>query len=408
MKRYISLILIIAFAGSSFLFAQREAGAKEYPVSVVETNKTPGFEPPTLYLNAFSVLRYLLSKLGRNRSLKEPFLINENEKIGALGAPLDYRFMTRMIFNEVKAFNQLVDPYDDPQHPSPGYAWDMKVFHPGSTPGQLPQEGAPYPVIIFCAGASGSDPKYSTAMDWMGSYYAAQGYIFAIPVFIKNDDSVADVPFYEIATDIYAVQASRTIDYLQQKFSHLNGTAGKAVDAGKVTLIGHSLGGHVAQKTAAQDHRVARLCLLSSVFIYYPSWAGFLLDAKDTYDVLNTSARQRGMALHVQRFTRPPYQLPCPDWDPQCDWIPPVDGFLTQIDLSIDPWEPYLCKGESCGVMDGTYYNYLLYEGPKQDGIKNNPLLDHSALGMPGSENDAGRQLVLQYLDEFFAEFPAE
>ncbi len=409
MKRSTGLIVIIALLSTVYLCARQQASAETYPVSVVETGKTQGFDPPTLHLNRFSVFRYVLPKLSHNRSLQEPFLINENERLGAVGAPINFPFMKDMIFNEAEAFNRLIDPYDDPRHPASGYRWDIKIFHPGTAPGQLPSEGAPCPVIIFCTGASGSDPKYSAAMDWMGSYYAAQGYIFAIPVFIKNDAHVSDVPFYEIATDIYALQASMTIDYLQQKLSHINSATEKAVDAGKVTLIGYSLGGHVAQKAAAQDHRVSRLCLFSSVFIYYQSyWAGFLMDTKDTYDVLNTSARQRGMALHVQRFTRPPYPIPCPDWDPQCDWIPPVDGFLTQTDLSIDPWEPYLCKGESCGVRDGTYYNYLLYEGPKQDGIKNNPLLDHPSLGMPGPENDPGRELVLQYLDEFFAEFPTE
>ena len=172
--------------------------------------------------------------------------------------------------------------------------------------------------------------------------------------------------------------------------------------------MGHSLGGYVAQKTAVQDCRIARLCLLSSVFVYQQYWPGFLVDTADTYDLLNAFPKKRGMALHVQRFTRPPYTIPCPDFDPECDWIPPVDGFITQVDLSADPWEPHLCSGENCGVRDGTLYNYVLYEGPKQDGIKNNILLDHTAIVMPGEENDAGRLLILQYLDEFFTQFPLD
>ncbi len=114
------------------------------------------------------------------------------------------------------------------------------------------------------------------------------------------------------------------------------------------------------------------------------------------------------MSLHVQRFTKPPYTMPCPDWDPACDWIPPVDGFLTHVDLTLDPWEPYLCEGESCGERDGTYYNYLLYEGPKQDGIKNNTLLDHNGIGTDDPEDDEGKELTLQYIDEFFDQFPLQ
>ena len=59
--------------------------------------------------------------------------------------------------------------------------------------------------------------------------------------------------------------------------------------------------------------------------------------------------------------------------------------------------------------QDGTLlYNYVLYEGPKQDGIKNNILLDHAGIVTPGAENDAGRELILQYLDEFFIQYPIE
>lgn len=385
--------------------AQPSAWAQDYPVSIVETGKTKGFYPPTLHVRPSD----LLPKLVDNRSLHEPYLINQDPDLGEVGAPIDFEFIATMIRNEVKAFNHLIDPYDNPAHPSPGYTWDMKIFHPGSTPGLLPPEGAPYPIIIFCNGATGSEPAYSSAMDWMGTYYAQKGYIFAIPVFIENDVHFDEKPFYEISTDIYSLQASTAIDFLQERFSRLNRYPKRLINTRHVTLFGYSLGGHVAQKTAAQDKRVSRLCLLSSVFIYYQSaWAGFLLDAKDTYDLLNACAKERGMALHVQRFTKPSHQSSCPDWDPECDWIPPVDGFLTRIDLSQDPWEPYLCEGEPCGVRDGTYYNYLLYEGPKEDEIKNNGLIDHAGLASPEPENDAGRELALQYLDEFFAQFPIE
>jgi hypothetical protein len=49
-----------------------------------------------------------------------------------------------------------------------------------------------------------------------------------------------------------------------------------------------------------------------------------------------------------------------------------------------------------------------LYEGSKQDGIKNNILLDRAGIVTPGAANDAGRELILQYLDEFFIQYPIE
>jgi pimeloyl-ACP methyl ester carboxylesterase len=403
MKKWIFVILIIACFCSIHLFSSKPASSQDYPVSIVETGKTPGFEPPTLYLNKHIAAHLLLPKLVQNRTLHEPFLINKDKDLGDVDEPIDYRFMVNMIFDQVTAFNQFPDPYDNPDRPSPGYSWQLKIFHPGSEPGKLPQAGESYHVIVFCSGAGGSDPKLSNAMDWLGTYYARRGYLVAIPVFIGNDAGIADLPFYEIATDIYALQASQTIDYLQSKF---RGIFRRLVETEQVTVIGHSLGGYVAQKTAVQDCRVARLCLLSSAFVYQPSWPGFLIDTVDTCDLLNMLRKKRGMALHVQRFTRPPYSIPCPDFDPECDWIPPVDGFITQVDLSADPWQPHQCNGESCGIRDGTLYNYVLYEGQKQDGIKNNILLDHTGLVMPGEENDKGRELLLQYLDEFFTQFP--
>jgi pimeloyl-ACP methyl ester carboxylesterase len=402
MKKWIIVILIIT---GNFTFLSALSSAQDSPVSVVETGKTPGFEPPTLYLTPCAASHFLLPKLVHNRTLHEPFLINQDKDLGEVGAPIDYTFMVKMIFNEVKAFNQFADPYDDPARPSAGYSWQLKIFHPGSSPGKLPAEGAPYHIIIFCVGAGGSDPVYYNAMDWLGNYYARRGYLVAIPIFIGNDADLSGRPFYEIATDIYALQVSQTIDYLRHKF---RGIFRSPVDTGQVTVMGHSLGGYVAQKTAVQDCRIARLCLLSSAFVYQQYWPGFLVDTADTYDLLNGFPKKRGMALHVQRFTRPPYNIPCPDFDPECDWIPPVDGFITQVDLSADPWEPHLCSGENCGVRDGTLYNYVLYQGPKQDGIKNNILLDHTAIVMPGEENDAGRLLILQYLDEFFTQFPLD
>jgi len=413
MKRWILLLAIISILNLHF-FSPAITGAQENPVSLIVAGETPGFDPPTTYLNIFSTLFYFLPLLHHNRSLQEPFVTNQDKERGEVGASVDYQFMSNMIFDEVNAFSQLLDPYDDSTNPSPGYSWDLKIFHPGSTPGKLPAENAPYPIIIFCVGADGSDPQFRDALDWMGTYYAQKGYIFAIPIFIENyskidgEDNLELKSIDYIKADIYALQVSQTIDYIWLKLSLLNGRLRGLVDTRHVTLIGHSQGGYVAQCTAAQDKRISRLCLLSSIFIYYDVLYAGVLDTKDIYDLLNGPPREKGMSLHVQRFTKPPYPMPCPDWDPACDWIPPVDGFLTHVDLTLDPWEPCLCEGESCGERDGTYYNYLLYEGPKQDGIKNNTLLDHNGIGTDDPEDDEGKELTLQYIDEFFDQFPLQ
>ena len=143
-------------------------------------------------------------------------------------------------------------------------------------------------------------------MDWLGSYYAQKGYIVAIPDLIGNDEKLSKTPFYEIATDIHMLQLQQTIDYLTTLFDN-------ATDAECVTLIGHSLGGYTALKTAARDSRIHRLCLLSAAFVYQPYWPGFIIDSVDVYDLLNALPKQRGMALHVQRFTAPPIFSAAPD-----------------------------------------------------------------------------------------------
>ena len=399
------ILLLLMTVSFDALFAPAQSCAQDYPVSVVETGKTPGFKSPVLFLTKRIAAHRFLPKLAHNRTLHEPYLINQNKGLGEVGASINRTFMAKMIRSQVEAFNRFSDPYDDPERPSSGFSWQLKIFHPGSSPGALSPEAAPCHIIVFCIGATGSTPALYNAMDWLGNYYAQRGYIVAIPVFIGNDEGVAKLPFYEITPDIYSMQVSQAIDYIRASFK---GTLKRAVSTSTVTVIGHSFGGFVAQKTAAQDRRIARLCILSSVFGYQQYWPGFILDTVDTIDLLNKRPKRRGMALHVQRFTKPPYDLPCPDFDPECDWIPPVDGFITQVDLSADPWEPHLCNGGNCGVLDGTLYNYGLYEGPKQDGIRNNILLNHSGLVDPAEENDAGRELILQNLDEFFNQYPVD
>jgi len=42
-----------------------------------------------------------------------------------------------------------------------------------------------------CAGAEKSGPQYATAMDWLGRYYAKNGFIAALPDMIGNDENLS-------------------------------------------------------------------------------------------------------------------------------------------------------------------------------------------------------------------------
>ena len=397
MKQIIIFLAILKSFCIEYALLPDTAGAASYPVSIIETGITEGFASPILYLAP----EQLTTILEQNRTLQKPYLINFNRRRGKLFARIDRGFMTALISKQAAAFACTEKPSCNLTQPAPGCAWRLKIFHPSSAPGKLPPSDEAAKIIIFCAGADKSGPQYAAAMDWLGSYYAQKGYIVAIPDLIGNDEKLSKTPFYEIATDIHMLQLQQTIDYLTTLFDN-------ATDAECVTLIGHSLGGYTALKTAARDSRIHRLCLLSAAFVYQPSWPGFIIDSVDVYDLLNVLPKQRGMALHVQRFTAPPYILGCPRYDAECDWIPPIDGFITRVDISRDSWEPHLCAGEACGVQDGTLYNYGLYEGPKQDSIKNNGLLDHNGMYSDSAENSAGRKMILQHLDDFFQQFPVE
>jgi pimeloyl-ACP methyl ester carboxylesterase len=393
-------IVSLAFLGAVSLgpaFLQQAVRAESYPVTSIETGKTEGFASPTLYPEPVQ----LTPILAQNRTLKKPYLINFSRRRGKVFSRMDSAFMTALISKQIAALDSTADPPDNRTRPSPGYTWGLKIFHPGSAPGKLPPSDGAAHIIIFCAGAEKSGLKYAAAMDWLGNYYAQKGYIVAVPDMIGNDENLTKTPFYEIATDIHMLQVKQTIDYIKLLVD-------TAADTSSITLIGHSLGGYTALKTAAQDNRIQRLCLLSSAFVYQQYWPGFLIDSVDVYDLMNAEPKQRGMALHVQRFTGPPHGLGCPDYDAECDWIPPIDGFITRVDISRDRWDQHLCAGQACGRQDGTQYNYGLYEGPKQDSIKNNNLLAHNSMYSDSSENSAGRALILQYLDAFFQQFPVE
>jgi hypothetical protein len=308
------------------------------------------------------------------------------------GENIDHTFMKEVIRTEIENFNRLIDDYDDPDNPSPGYTWDLKIFHPGETPGGLPADGGPYPVIIICKGATGSSPALYTYMDWMARAYAHKGYVVAIPQLIADTSGppLGFTTITDIRSDIYALQVSQTIDYLEKKFS-----SSGLLNPHQTTVIGHSYGGYVALRAASQDRRIARIGLLSA---YYENY--YELSTIDTYDtmrILNSIPEDEKPALHVQRFTL--QNSGCPEVDPQCDPVPVIDGFV--INLSEDPWIPFYCTGETCGKRTGTFYNYHLYDGPKEEGIKNNPYLDHS-----GGDRELGQPEVIRLLDLFFESYP--
>ncbi len=318
--------------------------------------------------------------------------LNGNPYRDVNGETIDREFMQAMIRREIDNFNSLRDEYDDPDHPSPGYAFDIKIFHPGEQEGELPADGGPYPVIIICKGATGSSPAAYGYMDWLAMAFAQKGYVVAIPQFIA-DTAGSPLGFStitDIRSDIYSLQVSQTIDYLEEKFS-----APRLINVRQTTVIGHSYGGYVAIRSACRDRRIVRIGLLSAYFENY-----YELNTIDTYDslrILNDRPEQKKPALHVQRYTLE--SKGCPDVEPECDPVPVVDGFL--LNFSEDPWIPFYCDGNSCGKRTGTFYHYYLYDGPKEDGIRNNPYLNHS-----GGNTELGHPEALRLLDSFFETFP--
>jgi hypothetical protein len=116
--------------------------------------------------------------------------------------------------------------------------------------------------------------------------------------------------------------------------------------------------------------------------------------------ILNNLPGEEKPALHVQRYTLE--SKGCPDIDPECDPVPVIDGFL--MNLSEDPWISFTgyCDGTPYDCSrGGSFYHFTLYDGPKEDGIKNNPYLAHSAGNL-----ELGRPEVIRLLDNFFEAFP--
>ena len=166
-----------------------------------------------------------------NRTLDgDPYRISDGKNV-------DQLVMIDVVQEEIISFNNLIDDYDDPDNPLDGYTWDLKIFHPGETQGVLPSDGGPYPVIIICKGATGSSPELYWYMDWLGSEYAQKGYVVAVPQFISDTSGPPPgfASFTDIRVDIYSLQVSQAIDYLEEKFA-----GSGLLNADETTVIGHS------------------------------------------------------------------------------------------------------------------------------------------------------------------------
>jgi len=330
--------------------------------------------------------------LPNNRTLDgDPYLTYGDPAVN-----IDHEFMEDLIQEEIINFNNLVDSYDNASTPSAGYTWDMKIFHPGETPGVLPPSSGRFPVIIVCKGMGGSSPWAYSYMDWLGEAYAAKGYVVAIPQFMHDsmgeDPPVDTTSFDDIRVSIFALQVSQTLDYLEEKFS-----ASGRLNSDNTTMIGHSVGGWVSIRTACHESRVSRIVLLSAMYDKY-----YYLNVLDTFDImrfLSSLPEADKPALHVQHYTQ--NSTGCPPVAPACDPVPIIDGWTTNV--SEDLWLPFLCDGGDCWERTGTSNHYLLYDGPKQDGIRDNPYLTHS-----GGDTEKGYPEVIRLLDEFFSEFPVD
>lgn len=384
-------------------------------VSIFNTGEVAGFYNLVFKINPIGrgkthAERELIKYLWRNRSLSgDNVRINEKEDDGEVGAEIDRRFMVHYLRSRLRMIEDIEDIFDPIGDPGDGYEYDMHIVHPGSEPGVL--EGGPYPIIIMCQGFTGGAVGWEDSYNWIATYYANKGYVFAMPRFFENfskdprtgESNIPDIAtFMQTLSDIASIQVSDAIDYLISHF-------GDGVYRRNVTAIGHSNGGYIAILAAAKDSRIDRVAFLSSVFKLYGTWDdseadGNYLNVIDSYDIFRYLNFKKtwcpcwdAPSLHVQRGIS--NSEGCPPGLP-CDPIVDMFTIPSPYDLSKDPWLSFDgCEGP-CVDKTLTFYNWAIYEGPKEEGVKDNPYTDH---GFGGEE---GREEALRLLDDFFDNFP--
>lgn len=147
-------------------------------------------------------------------------------------------------------------------NPETGNALPIAVWHPASG-SAIDVSGAPYPGLVFAHGAFAWPSLYSGT----GAQLASWGYVVAMPDF--SDERLS----------ARVSDARRVLTYLQDETKSPGSKLHATVDAARLGIVGHSLGGHTALAVAARDERVRAAVALDPGDIR--SFLGFVLfDAK--------------------------------------------------------------------------------------------------------------------------------
>jgi dienelactone hydrolase len=129
---------------------------------------------------------------------------------------------------------------------------DVTLYYPSGSCATA--SAPPYPVVVFAHGFSMfglSDGRRDNAGN--GEHLASWGYVTALPKlpddFAARRDALRDV-----------------VDYVVAQASAVDGPLVGIVDAQRIALVGHSLGGVSVLALAAQDARIAALVALDPVY----------------------------------------------------------------------------------------------------------------------------------------------